>query len=415
MDPSDLAQLNSHLLLDAICSTGTVTRGELAERLRLSPASVSRIVRSLLAEGSVEELPGDDGDPGRTPTRLRFVPRVGSVIAIDLGGTKCHGALADLAGGILHEDFRPTGGPVEAATTVLECLDVLRSLAKSKGMPVHAVVVGIPALIDPDTGLATEGPNIGWEGFDLLGALEDRVFEPVEVDNDANLAALGQAWRGEAVGVRSFVTLSLGTGIGGGVVIDGRLVRGLRNAAGEIGRLALCGSPLRSGRASIPDFEHLASGPALRARAAELVKRSPKSSLAGSDFDTAAVFEAAAAGDPVGKRVIEEFLGYVAIAIVNITAILDPELIILDGGVGRAIEPWLPSLVARVNGHVFRPPALIASKLGPNATVVGAIARGLALASESGNSKVRSIARTMFRPANALRERQETAETPREV
>ncbi len=401
MDPSDLAQLNAHLLLDAIRATETLTRGELAERLHLSPASVSRIVRGLLTEGSVEELPGDDGDPGRTPTRLRFVPRVGSVIAIDLGGTKCHGALADLAGEILHEDFHPTGGPTQATATVLDCLEVLRRRANEQNMPVRAVVVGIPALIDPNTGLATEGPNVGWEGFDLLGVLEDRLAEPVEVDNDANLAALGQAWRGEAVGVRSFVTLSIGTGIGGGVVIDGRLVRGLSNAAGEIGRLVMGRSRLRGGRAAIPDFEHLASGPALRSRAAELLERSPRSSLAGSDFDTAAVFEAAVAGDPVGKRVIEEFLGYVAIAIVNITAILDPELIILDGSVGRAIDPWLPSLAARVNRHVFRSPALIVSKLGPNATVIGAIARGLALASESGNSNVLSIAKTVFRPSNA--------------
>lgn len=382
MDPADVAELNAYLVLDAIRSAEIVTRRELAKQLRLSAASVSRIVRHLLAKGSIEEVEGNGSDLGRKPSFLRFVPRVGSVMAVDLGGTKCHGALADLAGGVLHEDFRPTGGPDRAVATVLACLDVLRSQASAEGIPVRAVVIGIPALIDPVTGLAAEGPNVGWDEFDLVGSLRPYVSEPIEVDNDTNLAALGQAWRGHAVGVRSFIVISLGTGIGGGLVVDGKLVRGLHNAAGEIGHFLMARTEVRRRGSPRHCFESVAAGPALRARAAALLKSAPDSVLSGKDFDAAQVFEAAAAGDSVGKRVIDELLDHVAMAVVNITALVDPELVILDGSVGQALEPWLSSLERRVSPHVFKPPALAVSKLGPNATLVGAIGRALSLASE---------------------------------
>jgi glucokinase len=374
-----------------------VTRSQLAKQLGLSGASVSRIVRRLVRDGSVEELEGEGGSSGRRPSFLRFVPRVGAIIAVDLGGTKCHGALADLAGDVLHEDFRPTGGPERATATVVKCLGALRSQAAAEGVPIHAVVVGIPALIDPETGLAAAGPNVGWEGFDVLGTLRPHVPEPLEVDNDANLAALGQAWRGQAIGVRSFVTLTLGTGIGGGVVIDGRLVRGFHNAAGEIGHLLLGRNQLRGQRGSRLGFEALASGPALGARAAALLEKSSESTLARGEFDTPDVFAAAAAGDPIGERVIAELLDYVAMVVVNITALIDPELIILDGSVGQALEPWLAPLQRLVKPNVFKPPEVVVSKLGPNATLVGAIERGLTLASQREAPAMLQLAETAFK------------------
>jgi glucokinase len=396
MDPTDVAELNSFLVLDAIRGAGSTTRRELSEQLELSDASISRIVRGLLAAGSVEEVEGTGGEMGRTPSLLRFIPRAGSVIAVDLGGTKCHGALADLAGAVLHEDYRLTGGPARAATTVVDCIRSLRGRAEAEGIPVRAVVVGIPALIDPQTGLAAVGPNVGWEGFDLVGTLRAEVHEPLDVDNDANLASLGQAWRGHAIEARSYVTLSLGTGIGGGVVVDGRLVRGLNNAAGEIGLMLMGRRDLRRRESPGRGLERVASGPAVRARAMELVKKSSDSVLAGMDFDTADVFAAAAAGDRVARRVIGELVDHVAVAVVNLAAILDPELVILDGSIGQALEPWLGQLEKKIRPHVFRPPALAISSLGPNATLVGAIGRGLMLASEQDAPAMLRVARSGY-------------------
>jgi glucokinase len=376
MDVGNIAELNTFLLLDAIRSRGQATRRQLGRELGLSDASVSRIVKRLLAAGLIEELPGEGAMRGRTPSILRFVGPAGGVIAVDLGGTRCHGALADLAGGTLATDYREQGG--DAAATLLGCIDALQSAAGDQGIPVRAVVVGIPALIDPVSQLAVAGPNVHWQGFDLLGILRQRLAEPFEVDNDVNLAALGEAWRGQGRGIQSFVTMSLGTGIGGAVVIDGHLVRGSHNAAGEVGYLPFWRWPAGPGHQG---FEDVASGPALRARAADLLAADEQAGLP-EGFDVADVFAAAARGQAPGVQVVDELTSHVAEAVTGITALVDPERVILDGAIGRALEPWLPGLRDAVAARVFRPPDIVVSGLGPDAAVTGAIARALALVSE---------------------------------
>ncbi len=380
MDVGNIAELNAFLVLDTIRSHGQATRRQLAVELGLSAASVSRIVQRLLAAELVEELPGDRSPRGRTPMLLRFVGPPGSVIAVDLGGTRCHGAVADLSGTVLAEDSRPARAGGKAAGALLDCIAALRARAIAGGMPVRAVVIGIPALIDPGTGLATAGPNVHWQGFDLLNVLRDQLAEPFEVDNDVNLDALGQAWRGAGRGSHSFVTMSIGTGIGGAVVVDGHLIRGRHNAAGEIGYMPV-GSGKRGTAGHPAGFEAVASGPALRGRAAELIAKGQRTSLA-ADFGVAELFTAAIAGDNVGMRVIRELIGHVSAAIVGATALIDPERIILDGSIGRALEPWLPDIRAAVTEQVFRAPQIVVSRLGRGATITGAIARALAIVAE---------------------------------
>jgi len=176
---------------------------------------------------------------------------------------------------------------------------------------------------------------------------------PFEVDNDANLGALGQAWRGEGRGAHSFVLLSLGTGIGGAVVVDGHVIRGRHNAAGEAAYF-----PVPRSDANAPaGFKEVASGSALLARTAELIRRGAPSAL-GPEYSVADIFAVARAGDPVGSRVVGELISQTTVAITGIAALLDPERIILDGSIGRALEPWL-AIVAGMDGPAV-PPAAVA-------------------------------------------------------
>ncbi len=387
MDVGNIAELNTFLVLDAVRSHGRTTRSQLARDLGLSDASVSRIVKRLIASGSVAELPGESTARGRTPSILEFVGAAGAVIAVDLGGTQCHGALADLAGGTVAEDFRLAGAGQNAAGVLLDCIAELKSRAAELTRPVRAVVVGIPALIDPATGLATAGPNVHWQGFDLLGILRESLDEPFEVDNDVNLGALGQAWRGAGRGVSSFVLMSLGTGIGGAIVMDGHLIRGRHNAAGEMAYFPIwrggSGASDGAGAAGVRSgFEDVASGPALRARAVALIGVGQPTSLSPASFEVADIFRAAASGDGVGLRVVRELVHDVAAAVAGTTSLIDPDRIILDGSIGRALRPWLDELCDLVAGQVFSAPQIVVSDLGPNATVIGAIARALAMVSE---------------------------------
>ena len=221
-----------------------------------------------------------------------------------------------------------------------------------------------------------------WHGFDLLGVLGDRLAIAFEVDNDVNLAALGEAWRGQGRGIQSFVTMAIGTGIGGAVVMDGHLVRGSHNAAGEVAYVPFWRWPQRPGDlAGRHNFEAVASGPALLARAAELRGQGVATQLQPG-FEMAEVFAAAAAGDELASQVVGELLGYVAAAVAGVIALVDPERVILDGAIGRSLQPWLAELRSAVAGAVFRAPDIVVSALGQDAAVTGAVARALAMVSE---------------------------------
>jgi glucokinase len=388
MARASVTEVNEFLVLDAIRLAGETTRPELATRLQLSPASVSRIVRRLLAQQLVTEEPGPSAGLGRNRDLLRFNRRSGAVIAVDLGGTKCHGAVADLAGDILDEDIRPAFAGGSPAQSLLECIGALRQAAAGEGLTIQTVSVGIPAVINPDTGLVDAGPNVHWHGFDLNGLLSRELSEPFTVENDVNLAGLGEAWRGSGTDSGCFVTLSLGTGVGAAIVLDGQVVRGRHNAAGEIGFMVTGRGQLR-GPAGL---EGLISGAALSSRAQELARARPERTSLDPDMITPArLFEAAAAGDQVARTVIKELVDQVAITVLAITALVDPDRVILGGSIGRALAPYLAQIGALVRKAAYRAPDLLISTLGSNATVTGAIAAALALHRDANAPVVPSI------------------------
>lgn len=293
------------------------------------------------------------------------------MLAIDLGGTKCHGVLVDLAGATLAEERRPTHGEGDAAAALLATIAALRAAAAARALPVRAVVIGVPAVPDPASGLLVAGPNVDWSGFDLGALLREHVPEPCRVENDVTLAAIGEAWRGDGRDAASFVMLSIGTGVGGAVWVNGQLVRGRHNAAGELGALLTARAQLGAAPGVVAGLEAVASGPAIERRAAELDS--------GRRRSATDLLAAAAAGEDVATMVVEELLDHIAMAIVDVVAVIDPERVILDGGVGRALAPFVDPIAARVARRVPDGPELRISSLGPNSTLIGAIACALGL------------------------------------
>ncbi len=386
-DEHDHGQVDDFLILDFVRSRGETTRPEIARELGFARPSVNRLVGRLITSGLITEHT-ETADTGRSRARISTTPRKGSVVAIDLGGTKCHGALADLGGMILAEQIIPTHGAATPYESLLACLNTLRDEGRRRALPATAVAVGVPAIVDAGSGRAIAGPNVQWEGFDLAGRLARDLDLPFVVENDANLAALGHAWRGAGRHTRDFVTIAIGTGIGAAAIVNGKLVKGSHNAAGEIGYMVLTREQLReSGRGGLGGFERVAAGPGIERRAVELLTMRPEVDSvlrAGSPISSEAVFEAARSHDPIARQVVDELLDDVAIAIIAVTGALDPERVILDGGVGRSLEPFVSEIARRVVRHVPVMPDLCVSRIGPNATVVGAIAAALRL-SHSGH------------------------------
>ena len=372
-----MLEVNEFLVLDYVRDRGQAARPEIARALELSPASVSRIVGRLLRAGLVVESGREASDGGRPAVLVAFNRRAGGVMAIDLGADVCRGVLADLAGDTLYETERPTAGGA-AFATLLETIDDLGRQADRVGVPVSGLAVGVPAIVDPETGIGRAGPSVQWDVVDIAAALAPRVAAPFVVENDVNLAALGHAWRGDARHVDDFFTLHLGPGVGGAVVANGNLVKGRHNGAGEVGYMlterAQARQPLDG---PLGGMERVISASALAARALAL---GMPPTAEGDDLAAAvALLAAAAAGDAGPASVADELIDDVAMVLVAVGSIVDPSLVILDGPVGRELGPWVEPLSAALAARLPRAPRICVSGLGRGSTLLGAVAAALQL------------------------------------
>ena len=399
-------ELNEQLVLDFVHTHETTTRPEIAASLGLSAATVSRAIRRLVGRDLVREQPGQSTG-GRPRTTLTFNALSGCVIGIDLGGTKCHAMLADLAGGLLFEEVRPSDADGSPFETLVGSIERLTQRKERAAAPLAAVAVGVPAIVDPNSGVAVGGPNVQWHGFPLLSELRDRLDVPFVVDNDVNLAAMGHAWKGDARGQSDFVILSLGTGIGAAVVVDGRLLRGRNSGAGEVGYMVLDRDLLRAPRpGDLGSFETLASGAGVAMLASEALRGDgPRSSLRGlPDAPTSPeLFAAADAGDAVASDIIAGVVDHVAMVVIALGSVVDPDVVVLDGAVGLALGRWASDIEALAARHLPTPPRVLMSSLAGEATAIGAVAAALDLSRAGrGTRSSTGVGARMPRPASMV-------------
>jgi glucokinase len=299
------------------------------------------------------------------------------LLGFDLGGTNLRAAVA-------LEDGVPVAEMVEATRhdSALGMLDQMATMAASLAgsaseltrsrVAVAACGVGLAAAVAPGSGRLRSVHNLpGLAGINLGHELALRLGVPVSVENDANLAALAEGRAGAAIGVRDYVFIAIGTGIGMGIVTDGRLRRGWRGMAGEVGFLPLGANP-RSARARHSGaWELAAAGPAVRRRIARAV-RSGTSTALGRSSSFADALEAAAAGDATATLIVDAEAALIAHGVAAIASISDPELVILGGGVGanpRLLEP-VRRHVAMLSGPG---PRIESSRIGERAPLLGAL------------------------------------------
>jgi glucokinase len=400
-----MLQLNEQLVLDFVHEHGSTTRPEIATSLGLSAATVSRAIRRLVGRDLVREEPGQSTG-GRPRTSIVFNALSGCVIGLDLGGTKCHAMLADLAGELLVEEVRPSDTDGDHFETLVESVKRLTKRKERAGAPLAAVAVGVPAIVDPVTGVAIGGPNVHWHGFPLVSELRQRLDVPFVVDNDVNLAALGHAWKGDARGFSDFVVLSLGTGIGAAVVVDGRLLKGRNSGAGEVGYMVLDRSLLGAPRPDeLGSFETLASGVGVAALARAALEDDDRESAlreSGVPPTSRDVFAAADRGDEIATLIIDRMVEHVAMAIINMGSVVDSDVVVLDGSVGLALGRRAADIEALAAKHLPSPPRVVISSLAGEATAIGAVAAALDLSrTKRGPRSSAAVGTTMPRPADS--------------
>ena len=370
---SQMRRINTSAILELIRREGLISRTEIAQKLGVSLSTVMRIVDELAEENFIQPMGEAQSSGGRPRSLLRFNGTAHVVVGIDLGGANIFGAVSDLDGNILHEvsaEQHDTGGE-ESYRRLVELIEELLTSPALSGREMRGIGVGAPGVTLHQQGIVTWAPSLNWREFPLKARLTEHFGLPVIVDNDVNLAALGELWFGLEQPVQNLVLITIGTGIGAGIIIDGALYRGAREAAGEIGYFLPGQEHLGKRYENFGAFESLASGTGVveRARRALASQRNPDELDRLSAED---VFAAARRGERWARGIVDETVDYLAIAVAGVSALLDPDLIVL-GGVSSFADLLIGPVLQRIEGTVPVPPRLVASKIDRRAVVMGTI------------------------------------------
>ncbi len=302
-----------------------------------------------------------------------------SVIGVDLGGTNLRTALISPSGDILFKQKEATEAAQGHARVIAKLIDHIRQqqeFARKVGRTVVGVGVGAPGVIHAHRGVVVTSPNFpDWDNLPLKQELESAVGIPVSIENDANAAALGEQWRGAAQGIKSMIFLTLGTGVGGGIVLDGKIWHGADGMAGEVGHMTILPDGRRCGCGNRGCLEMYASSRGIVLNYQERIRAQghsePLSSLTSS-----AVYQAASKGDPLAARVMEEMGRYLGIGIANLINIFNPEMVVIGGGVKDAWPLFIEATRDEVRERAFAYPAertrIVPSVLGDEAGMIGA-------------------------------------------
>ena len=360
--PGLLKQINEREVLETIRARASISRAEISRRAGISKPTVSLALQSLVDCGLVREAERGPDGPGYGAVYFEPVPEAALVLGLDLGARFVRGALCDLNGVVrARQDVElQVADAAEAVEAGERLRAALLAAAELDAELVDGVVVGVPGVPDPDGGVVHLAENVtGLEGRAFGAELEQALGLPVTLENDINLAALGEQWQGVARGVDDFVFLSVGTGMGAGIVLGGELHRGRHGAAGEVD-FALAGL----------DGSVDPSAPQVAA-------------LAGGGSDARAVFGAAREGDAAARDVVDEVARRIALNAAPIAAVADVELVVLGGGIGANGDLLLDPVERRLREWLPFPPRVEVSTLGDAAILTGALAVGLQTAREN--------------------------------
>lgn len=366
-----LRQLSVRAVMDELLHKGPASRADLAKATGLSKQTMSEVIRALEDGGWVKVDGVTSGHVGRSAVTYAVAPEMGFVIGVDLGGTTTRMAIANILGSEVAK--REVASDARGGRHLLAQVRALRDeMLAASGVPAERVLlatVATPGVVDPETGTLSLASNIAdLGGFDLRAALTEQLGCPVTIENDINAAVIGESWRGCAVGFDEVAYLSIGTGVGLGALVNGRLLRGATGAAGEIGFLPFGTDPSAPRSLDTGALECAIGARGLRERYGD----------SGGEATATArdILDRAETGEARAQAVIAETGRIAALLVVSVNALLDPKKIVLGGNIGR--HPLIVATVAAQLPAISRRAIILeASALGTLATLSGAIAIAL--------------------------------------
>ena len=367
--PSLLREINERRVIDVLRSNGALHAAEIARLIGLSKPTTADILRDLIEYDLIREI-----EPGEQDSkRARFVyEAIGDLrvsLAIDIGTRYIRAAIGDLN--------LVKRAEVSIAVTSLTLNELIKAMHKAvekvlnesgfKPKDIAAITVGTPGVVDQKTGIVSIAGNISaLDGVNLADLIKKEFGMYPIVENDINLVTVGEQSAGHGLGIENFAVLSVGSGLGAGIVLNGTLHRGHRGAAGEIFFVPF-GDPRDTRRSQTNP-----SGDRIAAVTRELAKKFKKSQLS-EPYATVDILKAAKDGDPLGSAVIEQEAERIALYIAAISAIVDVELIVLSGGIGRQADFFIAPIRTLVNQILPFPPRIEVSQLGDSGILIGAL------------------------------------------
>ena len=360
---------NLTIVLDALRKRQPISRTDLAIVTGLTPATMTNLVAELGELGFISEQRSPAKQLGRRPTLLTLEPSAVSIIGIEISRNNVAGIKTDLSGEVLHSEKRFTPAKYGAKATLAVVDEVISDLWNEEAPP-FGIGVGVPGPIDSARGRVREPPNFpGWRDLPLTDTLQGRWGVPVLIDDDARTAALGEYWFGAGSNVESLLYLSLGSGVGSGLIVRGELYRGTHELAGEIGHttLDLDGPACECGnRGCLETFVSTAA----------IEKEATLRGFVSEGDLLARLEELAAAHDERAADLKDRTYRYLAAGVINAVNFYDPDLIVVGGELVNVWSDVPEQLLNRVRGRSFgfasRSVEIRPSKLGGYASVIGA-------------------------------------------
>lgn len=300
------------------------------------------------------------------------------VLAADLGGTNLRMAAIDRDGKILYRARRETPRAESAAEIVSVISEAARECLQNVEEKVSIIAAAVPAIIDFEKGITLKLPNIpALNNFHLSAALENELGLPCILENDANAAAVGENWLGASKDFKNSILVTLGTGVGGGIIIDGKILRGTDGTAGEIGHIcvepcgALCGCGARG------CVEQYASATAILRLAGELAVQFPESKLSKKAvLSSMEIYEAGLQNDALALEIFRRQGFYLGIVLAGLINVLNPEIVVIGGGAAAGWDLFVPEMLSQIRGRAYREPSerakIVRAALGDDAGILGA-------------------------------------------
>lgn len=342
-DKKLIKKINTVSILKIIREKGPISRADISKMIGLNPATVSSNVSDLLKRKLIKEVGSGESSGGRKPILLELNSSEIYVVGVDMGIKKVSAGLIDIDGNIIQKVILQYSKETNQENVLETIKDSIYEVVKGEDENFDKIIgvgMGIHGIVDTEKGVSSYAPALDWHDLEIVSIFKNEFNIPIIIDNDVRVMALGEKWFGKAKDTQNFVLLNIGTGIGAGIYLNGNLYRGNNFGAGEIGHVSISDKKIKCKCGEYGCFEAIASGTGIVTRFIEELEQGSISSILNRmdicHITSEEIYKEALKGDRLSIQILKETGKYIGTGISMLINILNPEMILIAGGVSKA-------------------------------------------------------------------------------